>query len=163
MPLSTWAVGGITLLLLGCIINFVLVIILYNKMKRFEASSITMQTFTSGRHLDTILMDIQEKMVKQNQEANGLDARLSRAETKMRAGVDRVEAMRFKAFENEGSDLSFTCAFLNQEGAGVVLTSINNRDGSRVYAKPLKDCQSEYPLTKEETEVIGRASRGHQV
>ena len=71
--------------------------------------------------------------------------------------------VRFRAFEDIGSDLSFAFALLNQEGSGVVLSSIFNREDSRVYAKPINQGQSTYPLTEEEKQVINKALQGHKV
>lgn len=82
---------------------------------------------------------------------------------KLRAGADRAELLHFKAFENVGGDLSFALALLNQEGNGVILSSIHNRDESRVYAKPIKERMSTYSLTGEEKEVIDRAMLGQKI
>lgn len=163
MPLRWWYTSAVILLLCGFIINFVQFIRLNRRMKQYLASSKTLQTFMSGRHLDSILQDCQDKIDQQDRDLNELDDRLARAEAKLRAGVDRAELMRFRAFEKEGSDLSFAFALLNQEGSGVVLSSINSRDEARVYAKPVENGESTYPLTNEERQVINLAREGNRV
>ena len=57
-----------------------------------------------------------------DQELKACNVRLKQIELKLRVGVDRAELLRFSAFENMGSDLSFAFALLNQEGSGVVLS-----------------------------------------
>ena len=52
----------------------------------------------------------------------------------MRGAVQRVGLVRYDAFEDVGGRLSFSCALLNDEGDGVVVTSINGRQDTRVYA-----------------------------
>lgn len=164
MPLPWWGISVLTILL---VIAFVINILLYRRlnrrMKNFEASSSTLQTFMSGHHLDTLLQEYNQKQAQQEQALGKLETKLSKVELKLRVGVDRAELLRFQAFDNMGSDLSFAFALLNQEGSGVVLSSIHNRDESRVYAKPIKEGVSTYSLTGEEKEVIDRAMVGQKI
>jgi len=46
---------------------------------------------------------------------------------------------------------------LDDHGTGVVLTSINGRQETRVYAKPVTSEKSTYNLSQEETEAIRQA------
>ena len=48
-------------------------------------------------------------------------------------------------------------ALLDERGTGVVLTSINGRQETRVYAKPVTVGQSTYNLSREEEEAIRQA------
>jgi len=117
----------------------------------------------SGNQLDNLLQECIQKQADQEQVISKIETRLAQIETKLRVGVDRVELIRFRAFENVGSDLSFAVALVNQEGSGVVLSSIHNREESRVYAKPIKEGLSTYSLTGEEKEVIDRAMLGQKI
>ncbi|MDP9184413.1 MAG: DUF4446 family protein, partial [Actinomycetota bacterium] len=72
-------------------------------------------------------------------------------------GVRRVGVLRYDAFEDVGGRLSFSCALLDERGTGVVLTSINGRQETRVYAKPVAVAQSTYNLSREEEEAIRQA------
>ena len=89
--------------------------------------------------------------------------RLTPIEHKLRASIDRAELLRFRAFEDVGSDLSFAFALLNQEGDGVVISSIHSREEVRIYAKPLNGGQSMYLLSEEEKEVIAKAMVGQKI
>ena len=71
--------------------------------------------------------------------------------------VRHVALLRYDAFEDVGGRLSFSCALLDQHGNGVVLTSINGRQETRVYAKSITDGRSTYNLSGEESEAIRRA------
>ena len=61
--------------------------------------------------------------------------------------VRHVALLRYDAFEDVGGRLSFSCAMLDDHGTGVVLTSINGRQETRVYAKPITDGRSTYNLS----------------
>jgi hypothetical protein len=71
--------------------------------------------------------------------------------------VQRVGIVRFDAFEDLGGMLSFAVAMLDQEGSGVVLSSINGRNETRIYAKPVEHGGSRIDLSGEEEEAIRRA------
>ena len=74
-----------------------------------------------------------------------------------KTAVQRVGLVRYDAFEDVGGRLSFSCAMLNDEGDGVVMTSINGRQDTRVYAKPVSNGRSTYNLSVEEEEAIRQA------
>jgi len=160
MPLIWWSICTITLLL---IISFFVILALFRRMKRFETSYETLQTFSSGDRLEPLLKEYIQKMSAQDQEIKACKERLAQIEMKLRASVDHAEMLRFSAFENMGSDLSFALAFLNQEGSGVVLSAIHSREESRVYAKPVNGGQSTYSLSNEEIEVIAKAMQGQKI
>lgn len=64
---------------------------------------------------------------------------------------------RYNAFAEVGNDLSYSVALVDDQGDGVVITSIYGRDDSVTYGKPVQAGDSEYQLTAEEQHVIHRA------
>ncbi len=75
------------------------------------------------------------------------------AETSIR----NVGVVRFDAFEDMGGRLSFSAALLDGRGDGVVITSINGRQESRSYAKPVARGASVHNLSDEEQQAIREA------
>jgi hypothetical protein len=71
----------------------------------------------------------------------------------------QVGVVRYDAFPDVGGRLSFSAALLTEKGDGIVITSINGREGSRVYAKPVADRSSTYSLSEEEEQAIAQACR----
>ena len=65
--------------------------------------------------------------------------------------------VRFNPFSGVGSDQSFSVALLDKNDNGIVITSLYNREGNRVYAKPIKTGVSEYLLSTEEKSAIEKA------
>lgn len=74
-----------------------------------------------------------------------------------RVAVQHVGLVRFDAFEDMGGHLSFAAALLDADGDGFILTSINGRQETRIYAKPIERGASQYHLSNEEQEAIRRA------
>jgi uncharacterized protein DUF4446 len=89
--------------------------------------------------------------------ARTLYATDKRQQVQIEAGVRRVGLIRYDAFDDVGGRLSFSCAMLDERGTGVVVTSINGRQETRVYAKPVQEGASSYNLSLEEEEAIRQA------
>jgi len=68
--------------------------------------------------------------------------------------LQRVGMVRYNAFPEVGSDLSYSVALLDGNGDGVVVSGIYGRDETRTFAKPIKRGQSTYRLTQEEEKAI---------
>jgi hypothetical protein len=85
---------------------------------------------------------------------NGTD---KKQQIQIDGSVRKVALLRYDAFEDVGGRLSFSCALLDDHGTGVVLTSINGRQETRVYAKPVDQATSSYNLSVEEAEAIRQA------
>ena len=74
--------------------------------------------------------------------------------------IQRVELLRFNPYDDTGGDQSFTVCLLDNEGSGIVITSLHARAGTRVFAKDIKEGKgSKYQLSKEEELVIQKAMR----
>ena len=86
-----------------------------------------------------------------------LNARDNKQQVQIEGSVRRVSLLRYDAFEDVGGRLSFSCALLDEHGTGVVLTSINGRQETRVYAKSITEGTSSYNLSIEEAEAIRQA------
>ncbi len=99
----------------------------------------------------------QQQIARLEKAVRALNATDKRQEELIRGAIRRVSLVRYDAFEDVGGRLSFSCALLDDRGAGVVLTSINGRQETRVYAKPIEDGRSTYNLSLEEEEAIRQA------
>ncbi|PIP24977.1 MAG: hypothetical protein COX34_01170 [Candidatus Nealsonbacteria bacterium CG23_combo_of_CG06-09_8_20_14_all_36_12] len=73
------------------------------------------------------------------------------------SNIQKVGIVRFNPFKEVGGDQSFSIALLDGDNSGVVITSLYAREENRVYAKPIKEGNSEYPLSEEEKEAIDKA------
>ncbi|MBQ6820453.1 MAG: DUF4446 family protein [Clostridium sp.] len=75
----------------------------------------------------------------------------------MKSCVNKVAIMRYKAFADVGSDLSFSIAILDSYNDGVIITGIYSRQDSITYAKPVDKGISRYDLSEEEIHVLNEA------
>jgi len=114
--------------------------------------------------MDDVLRGVLEGQARQVQRleaaVRSLSATDRRQEGLIEGAVRHVGVVRYDAFEDVGGRLSFSCALLDDHANGVVMTSINGRQDTRVYAKPIVDGRSQYNLSVEEEEAIRQAIAG---
>jgi Protein of unknown function (DUF4446) len=71
--------------------------------------------------------------------------------------VRTVGFTRYDAFPDVGGQLSYSAAFLDEAGDGIVLSAINGRSETRSYAKPVRGGLSDHNLSDEERTAIAMA------
>jgi hypothetical protein len=109
-----------------------------------------------------ILQGQSQQVQRLERAIRALHATDKKQQTQIEGSVRNVALLRYDAFEDVGGRLSFSCALLDDHGSGVVLTSINGRQETRVYAKPVTLGTSSHNLSLEEEESIRRAMGARQ-
>lgn len=150
-----------TYLMISAIFNIIfliLVIISFIKITNIKKEyKLFMKKLGKGNNIEEMLnkhLDKVEFVQKQNEEI--LDY-CRKIDTNFAKTISKVGIVRYSAFRDTGSDLSFTLALLNKHNDGVVLNGIYSREMSNIYAKPIKNAESTYTLSNEEKEAIKQA------
>lgn len=99
-------------------------------------------------------LDNIEKALNKSQEAIDKCKNISQ---ELKGCINKVSIIRYKAFEDIGSDLSFSIAILDSYNDGVIITGIYSRHDSTTYAKPIDKGTSKYDLSEEELKVLNDA------
>jgi hypothetical protein len=84
-------------------------------------------------------------------------ARIGALEALAASDLSRCGFVRYDAFNDSESGLSYALALLNRQGDGVVVTSIYSRDDTRTYGKPVAAFKPTIQASPEELEAIERA------
>ena len=116
-----------------------------------------MMTGVEGGNLERMLIGHIDETKAVSEENKRIREDLTTAEELLAKAVTRVGIVRFRAFEDMGSDLSYAVALLDSHNDGVILSSIFGREVSRSYAKPVENGTSSYTLTQEETQALKEA------
>lgn len=72
---------------------------------------------------------------------------------------DTVDIEHYDAFPGQAGKFSFSLLMLNRNGSGVILTSLTNTQGSKVYMKRIEGGKSDTALSREEQDVLSRHAR----
>ena len=113
-----------------------------------------------GVNVEDLLIKTGEELKDIRFDMNGIEQNIKDIETKLAFAIQKVGFVRYNAFADMGSDLSFSIALLDKFQNGFVLTSIYGREHTTSYAKPVKFGKSIYPLSVEEMQARDRAIMG---
>jgi len=135
------------------VFDAILIIYVYKLKKRFDLF------FQGGKtkNLEEVLSEQIKKTRTQEEGIKGILGKIKELGRISQKSFQKIGVTRFNPFENVGGDQSFIIALLDKQNDGVVISSLYARDGNRVYAKPIKNGESQYPLSNEEKEVIKKA------
>ncbi len=92
------------------------------------------------------------------QELEQMQQSLTTVRRDVAAALRHVSVVRFDAFGDMGGRLSFSAALLDDNGDGILLTTIHGHTESRMYVKSVSDRKAEGRLSAEEIEAINTAS-----
>lgn len=109
--------------------------------------------------LEALLGEQGELLEKELRQGQRVQDRLQEMEAQLQRTVAGVELVRYNAFRETGSDLSFSLALLDREFDGVIVTSLFGRDESRCYGKPVEKGRSNHHLSEEENQALEGAKR----
>jgi hypothetical protein len=158
-------------LLLLLFVNFVFIITLFiinlSNRKNIRKLNNKYNAFMSGissdgKNIEQLLESCLDKINSVKNTTKELDNRLRATEKNILGCVQKVGVVRYNAFENVGSDLSFAVALLDNYNTGVVFSGIYSRDNSATYAKQVIEGVSKYALSEEELKALDIAKK-HQL
>ena len=139
------------------IIFVLMIIVLVNTMKMNRKYKNFMKKLGNGKNIEEDLENYMyrvERIEKQNAEIMNFCKSLDEDIAKC---IQKVGIVRYSAFKDTGSDLSFAVALLDEKNNGVVFNGIYSREMSNIYAKPVENGKSKYTLSEEENEAINKA------
>ena len=144
-------------MLVVVILLLILVIALFSSVNKLQKRFRRMMRGTNGKNLEELInsrLDKIEDAIEKSEEAIRGNDELN---TKIMDCVQKVSIIRYKAFEDVGSDLSFSIAILDGNNDGVIITGIYGRQESTTYAKPVDKGISRYDLSEEEITVLNES------
>lgn len=118
-----------------------------------------MKKIGNGSNIDQMLKEYIEKVEKVSKENKELAEYIKKLENEKMKCIQKVGIVRYSAFKDVGSDLSFALALLDDNNNGVVLNGIYSADSSNIYAKPITNGISKYTMIDEEKQAIAQALR----
>jgi len=142
----------ILIYILGGLVIFVLfwMITIENRLKKFFAGK-------DAQSLESLMTDISDKVDNLKDTQEHINKHLVLVDKRLDKSIRRVETIRFNPFVDAGSNQSFAMSFLNDEGDGVIISSLYARDRMSIFAKPITGGKSEFELTTEEKEVLKKS------
>lgn len=134
------------------IVLLVIVIMMWSKLNKFLVG---VDSNHIGESLESVSGDLGELKMFRDE----LEKYLKTVEKRLRKSVQSVHTVRFNPWTGtgEGGAQSFATAFMNEEGNGVVISSLYARDHVSIFGKALKKKGSEHELSAEEKKALEEA------
>lgn len=124
---------------------------LYKLRKSYKSF---MKKLGDGNDVCKIISDYMETIDNVKGQNDEILRYLDKIEKEKENCLQKVGLVRYNAFKDTGSDLSFALAILDDNNNGIVLNGIYSREMSNIYAKSIQDGKSNNKLSDEEIEAI---------
>lgn len=136
-----------------------LLLLSWQLVKLNRLDRIRKEFFSSGlkKDLEQILVDQNRTITSMNKNLKQLSGDLTDLITLNKHNIQKIGFIRFNPFEDAGGNMSFALALLDDHSNGIIISSLHGREGTRIYAKEIKQGKSESKLTEEELEAIKNA------
>lgn len=139
------------------VLLFLITIILMISVGKVNRKYKRMMRGSKGRSIEELINTNLDKIDEAIENSEKSLEATKNFEESLKECVNKVAIMRYKAFEDVGSDLSFSIAMLDSYNDGIVLTGIYSRQDCITYAKPVDKGISRYELSEEELHVLNEA------
>jgi hypothetical protein len=151
-----WVLIGLSAIIFIALLIFIQINI---KLSRMLKKYHELMRGVEGKNLENVLFDHVKRVDEAMAKVDDVQDRCRRMADVQEYCIQRVGMIRFNAFEDTGSDLSFSIALLDAKDNGIIVSSLFGRDESRTYGKPVQNGKSSYLLTNEEQEALQIARR----
>lgn len=149
-------------------IAIVLILFIWNIILSIKLSSLggkykKFMRGSTGKNFENMLLDHVTDIEAAIERVNIINEDLVNLKNQMDKGIQKCNIIRYNAFSDTGSDLSYSIAMLDNFNDGFIITGIYGRNESITYAKPISKGSSKYPLSVEEELVLSRSLKGTQI
>lgn len=141
---------------LGVLLLILLFVTFLNKIQinRLEKKYKKMMKGAPGKSIEDLLLENNEKVEDALSIAKDIQNVYNDVVNRLQKSIQKVSIVRYRAFDDVGSDLSFSIAFLDQLNNGIILTGIYGRNECTSFAKPIENGISKYDLSEEEKQAL---------
>ena len=135
-----------TFLLVVAIINILLLILYISNFMKLNK--------INGNNIEEMLQEYIKQVEEVNEKNNEIIKYCNRLDKEISLCIKKIGMIRYSAFKDTGSDLSFALAMLNDNNDGVLLNGIYSREMSNIYAKQIENGKANSKLSEEEQQAL---------
>jgi uncharacterized protein YlxW (UPF0749 family) len=143
----------------AAVLALLLAVAAHLRVRRLRRANERFWAASSSDDVAAVVAQEVEEVRRLRAEVETCRAEVRRLQRAVAEAVRHVAVVRYDAFGDMGGRLSFSAAFLDDVGDGLVLTSINGRSETRTYAKGVRGGSSDQTLSPEEEQVLRHALR----
>ena len=144
-------------LIIMIVILFIMVSVSLKSISKLERKYRKLTRGIENSNLEEVIRIYMDKIDITKNEIEEIKVQNSEIDKRVNKCIQKSSMIRYKAFEDIGSDLSFSFVLLDENNDGTIITSIYGRNESTIYAKPIDKGISRYDLSDEENEALSKA------
>ena len=141
-------------LIFSFLLNIILVILVlfcvFKILKINKEYLLFVNKIGNGNDLDKLLNKYLKDVNDIKKDNAEIKAYYTKLNNDVNSCIQKIGLVRYNAFKDVGSDLSFAIALLDNNNNGVVFNGLYGSESSNIYAKPIKNGESTYQLSNEE-------------
>lgn len=147
-----------TFLMIVAGMNILLLILYFCNILKLKKINKNYKTFMkkigNGNNIDEMLKNYINKVDEVSDKNEEIINYCKTIDNRISLCIKKVGMVRYSAFKDTGSDLSFALALLNDNNDGVILNGIYSREMSNIYAKQVIDGKCSNKLSEEERQAL---------
>ncbi len=140
-----------------CIVLLGAVLILYTQVNKLKKKYEFFMKDESGQSIERRLSTEVKELREMSATMGELMAVQRQIQLTQDQCVQKIGFVKYNAFDNIGSNLSFSLTVLDGKNNGYCLSSVYGRNESRIFAKPIIQGKCMYSLSMEEMESLESA------
>ena len=117
-------------------------------------------TGTKTQNLEKMITLTSKKINQSEKKQAEINKHLMTIDSRLNQSIRNIKTIRFNPFIDAGGNQSFAIAMLNDNGNGVIISSLYARNRMSIFAKPIISGKSDFELSIEEKEVLEKAKIG---
>ena len=126
---------------------------------KIETRLKTLTRGQNGFNIESTLKSIESDLNNLFLFKEDIEKYLKKVEIRLKRSLQGVSLLSFKAFQglDSGGHQSFASAFLDENGNGLIISTLHSRDRVNVFAKEIKQFSAAVSLTEEEKTALTQA------
>ena len=145
----------LTVLMFISIVVSIVAIVKYSKLSKNYKNF--MIKVGNGKDIQEDMENFIYRLEKLEKNDMAIERNIKELDARIQGCIQKVGIVRYNAFKDTGSDLSFAIALLDEKNCGVIFNGIYSREMSNIYAKPVENGISNYTLSDEEKIALQKA------
>lgn len=140
-------------------LSFIWNIILSSQLSNLNKKYKKFMRGTTGKNIEAVLLENLDNLSDNDEKFAAVQKQQELILEQLDKCLQKYSIIRYNAFNDTGSDLSYSIALLDNHDSGIAFTGIYGRNEFIGYAKPIENGASSYPLSVEEQMAISRCQK----
>ena len=143
-----------------CITLSVLFVIMLIWNIRLEVRISRLMRGKNGKSLESSFISMNKDISDVQNFKEDMEKYLTTVEKRLKRSVQGISSLNFNAFSGaESGAKSFATAFVNENGDGIIISSLNARDRLSIFTKEIQSWKSNLELSEEEQSALTKAKK----